>query len=68
MKSKKIEPKRTRFVSNKAGDEPWLVLIEGRKGAGEGLRIIPELHIRNNDGSWTREMLEIYGDYGDGTK
>ncbi len=68
MKSKKIEPKRIRFVSNKAGDEPWLVLIEGRKGAGEGLRIIPELHIRNNDGSWTREMLEIYGDYGDGTK
>lgn len=68
MRENKIEPKRLRFVSDKAAKKPWLVLIEGKKGAGRGLIMLPELHIRNADGSWSEEMLKIYGDYGDGTK
>ena len=63
-----IEPKRLRFVCGKEGKEPYLFLIEGRKGSGKQLNVLPELCVRNADGSWSTEMLKIYGDYGDGTK
>lgn len=63
-----IEPKRLRFVSGREGKEPYLFLIEGRKGSGKQLNVLPELCVRNADGSWSEEMLKIYGEYGDGTK
>lgn len=64
MRSAGIEPKRLRFVASKPKRAPWLMLIEGRKGANKGLKIEPELIVRNEDGSWSEEMLDIYGDYG----
>ena len=64
MRKADIEPKRLRFVSSKPHRAPWLMLIEGRKGANKGLKIEPELIVRNEDGSWSEEMLKIYGDYG----
>ena len=64
MRNADIEPKRLRFVSSKPHRAPWLMLIEGRKGANKGLKIEPELIVRNEDGSWSEEMLKIYGDYG----
>ncbi len=65
MREAKIEPKRVRFVAQKAGQEPWLVLIEGRAGGNPGLRVLPTL-IVEQEGRFTDEMLKIYGDYKQG--
>ncbi len=60
-----IEPKRMRFVSQRVGAEPWLVLVEGKYGAKAGIKILPTLYIEEN-GKLSPEMLEIYGDYKEG--
>lgn len=60
LNAKGLEPKRLRFVSHSAGREPMLVLIESRRGAKPGLHVMPELHLRNADGSETDEVLKIY--------
>lgn len=58
----KIEPKRIRMVSPKDGKEPNIVLIEGFKGQKPDLKWESELKIYNEDGSYTKEVKEIYGD------
>ncbi len=60
-----LEPKRLRMVCQRLGEEPWLVLVEGKKGAHTGLRIAPTLYIEEN-GKLSREMTEIYGIYKEG--
>lgn len=62
MRREKVEPKRLRLVCQRKGEEPWLVLLEGRRCGNSGMRIEPTLYIEEN-GSLSREMLEIYGDY-----
>lgn len=66
MRRFKLEPKRLRFVQDKAGDAPFLFLIEGRKGAKPFLRVAPQLIIKKENLKFTDEMLEIYGSYADG--
>lgn len=66
MRQHKLEPKRLRFVSDKQGEEPFLFLVEGKKGAKPFLRIEPPLVIKKADGSFTEEMLQVYGSYADG--
>ena len=40
MRKNKIEPKRLTFVNNATdSNEPWLILIEGKKGGHAGLKI-----------------------------
>ena len=68
MRAEGIEPKRLRFVSGREGKKPYLVLLEGKVGAHAGMAVLPELCVNRADGSYSKEMLEIYGDYGDGTK
>lgn len=68
MRANGLEPKRLRFVAGKAGKAPFLLLVEGKKGGAAGIQVLPELAVQNEDGSWSREMIEIYKDYGDGTK
>ena len=58
----KIEPKRLRLVAQRKGEEPWLVLVEGRRSGNVGLRIEPTLYVEEN-GEFSPEMLEIYGPY-----
>lgn len=62
MSKYKLEPKRLRLVCQRRGEEPWLVLLEGRKCAKTGLRISPTLYVEEN-GAFSREMLDIYGCY-----
>ena len=57
-----VEPKRLRFVAQKQGKEPWLFLVEGKKGAKKGLRIMPSLYVEDEKG-FSDEMLDIYGAY-----
>ena len=66
MRNYKIEPKRLRFVSDKAGEEPFLFLVEGKKGAKPFLRVEPTLNIKNEESKFSEEMLRIYGSYADG--
>ena len=63
MQRVKIEPKRIRFVSQRDGLAPWLVLVEGKLGRNSGLIVEPELHIENRDGEISPEMLKIIGSY-----
>ena len=43
MKSRGIEPKRLQFVCGREGAKPYLLLVEGAKGAKEGMEILPAL-------------------------
>ncbi|MBQ5320889.1 MAG: methyltransferase domain-containing protein [Oscillospiraceae bacterium] len=45
MRKFKIEPKRLQFVKKSREAEPWLILIEGRKNGGAGLKVLPDLII-----------------------
>lgn len=62
MSKYKVEPKRMRLVCQRKGDEPWLVLVEGRRCGNTGLRIEPTLYVEEN-GGFSKEMIEIYGAY-----
>lgn len=62
MREFKTEPKRLRLVCQREGEEPWLVLIEGRKCSNTGLRIMPPLYIEKN-GALSPDMEKIYGAY-----
>jgi tRNA1(Val) A37 N6-methylase TrmN6 len=55
-----LEPKRLRLVSHQAGSPPNLVLVEGRRGGKPGLSILPNLILRNGDGTETDEVKRIY--------
>ena len=66
MRKYKLEPKRLRFVVDKAGEEPFLFLVEGKKGAKPFLRVEPDLIIKDKDSKFTREMLDVYGSYAEG--
>lgn len=57
-----IEPKRLRFVQQRPGKQPFLFLLEGKKGAKPYLLTEPVLMVEEN-GQYSEEMMEIYGDY-----
>ncbi len=63
MRQNCIEPKTLRFVSKNGDTQPWLVLIEGKRGAKNGLKVEKNLVAYNNDGTLTEEMLEITEKY-----
>ncbi len=62
MHQYKVEPKRLRLVCQRKGEEPWLVLVEGRRSGNTGLRIEPTLYVEEN-GEFSSEMIKIYGSY-----
>ena len=63
MRTNGIEPKNLRFVSKKGDSQPWLVLIEGKRGAKNGLKVLGNLVAYNDDGTLTGEMLSITEKY-----
>lgn len=65
LRKYKIEPKRLRCVSQRLGERPWLVLVEGRRCGNTGLTIESELYIEEN-GNFSKEMKNIYGCYKEG--
>lgn len=60
MRENGIEPKYLRFVSKSANDAPWLFLIEGRKGGGPFMQVLPQLYI-SGSGGISPELAQIYG-------
>lgn len=62
LEKHKMEMKRMRLIMPFAGKEPNMVLIEARKNAKRRLTIEPPLIVRNDDGEYTVEIRQIYGD------
>lgn len=63
LKKYKLEPKIIRFVYPKIEKEPNLILIKATKGAKEFLKVEKPLIVYNDDGTYTKEILEIYNKY-----
>ena len=61
MRKYRLEPKRMRLVQPYIDKEPNMVLVEGIKEAGSELRLLPTLVVYEKDGSYTEELLGIYG-------
>ncbi len=61
MRENNIEPKRIMFVYPKQGKESNIVLIEGSKNGGKGLKILDPLIVHNSDGSYTEEVRKYFG-------
>lgn len=59
MRENKLEPKRLRFIHQRAAAEPWLFLMEGRRGGKQGLRVEPPLIVEGENGP-SDEMKRIY--------
>ena len=61
MRKYKIEPKEVRLVFSNEKNPPKMVLIKGVKNGGEYLKFRENLYIYKEDGSYTDEILKIYG-------
>lgn len=61
MRKNNIEPKRIQFIYPKKNSESNIVLIDGRKNGKPGLKILNPLIVHNEDGSYTEEVLKIFG-------
>ena len=59
-----LEPKRLRLVQHREGEAPFLLLMEGRKGAKPYLTAEPTLILESPAGQ--AEMGRIYGAYFEG--
>ena len=60
LRAAAMEPKRLRFVQNRAGDAPSLFLIEGFRGGKPGLSLEPPLILKTDSGAPTAELDAIY--------
>ncbi len=58
MRKNEIEPKKLRFVQKDNKSKPWLVLLEGKRGAKPFLEILPPLVMNSDEGK--KELEEIY--------
>src|SRR5699024_6668377 len=60
MRAYQIEPKKLYFIYSKQGKVAQTIVVEGRKGGNQGLDIQTPFYIYNSNGTYTREMREVY--------
>ncbi|WP_028042585.1 tRNA1(Val) (adenine(37)-N6)-methyltransferase [Candidatus Stoquefichus massiliensis] len=60
-----IEPKRVRFVYPKVGRESHIFLIEGMYKGNKGLKIESPLYAHEADGTYTKEIKQMFGENSD---
>lgn len=60
LRSYKLEPKRLRMVYSSVNREPKLILIEAVKNGRPFLKVDKPLYIYEENGEYTKEILEIY--------
>ncbi len=60
MRLEGLEPKRLRMVHTKKSSESVLALVEGIKGGGEELKVLPALFIYDEAGAYTEEMTALF--------
>ncbi len=63
MRKYKIEPKSMREVIQRAGKEPSLVIVEGKKGSAPGFRIHSPLILEKENGEYTEEAANLFYAY-----
>lgn len=61
LKKYNLEPKKLRIVQSYVDSKPKLILVKATKNAKSFLNIEEPLIIYNKDGSYTNEILKIYG-------
>lgn len=61
LRSRKLEPKRLRFVHAHAAEPATLVLVEAVRSAGPGLEVHAPLVVHVQGGGYSDEMKDIYG-------
>ncbi len=66
MRNAGIEVKRIRFVTETADKAPWLVLVEGKRGAKPHVTVEKNLVMKDSGGNNTAEFRSMFGDYMDG--
>ena len=55
-----LQPKRIKFLYPKELENSNLVLIDARKNGNIGLKVLPPLICHNMDGSYTKEVLDMF--------
>jgi tRNA1(Val) A37 N6-methylase TrmN6 len=55
-----LEPKKMRIAYSRASSEGDFVLVEGLKGGGEEVKILPPLFIYGEEGGYSREVQGIF--------
>ena len=60
LRSRRLEPKRLRFVHPSSHKNAAFVLIEAVRSAGSGAEILPPLVLHQDRGSFSKELQEIY--------
>lgn len=55
-----LEPKRAAFVKQRAGEAPWLVLVEAQKHRRPGLRFEPDVLMEDGGGRPSAQLQKIY--------
>lgn len=66
MRTYDIEPKSIRFIHPYSNKKPNLLLIKGIKGGMAELKMEDPLYVYNEDGTYTAEIHQIYGDMWEG--
>jgi len=62
MRKHKIEPKRIQTVHPAFGKAPNIVLVEGQKYGGEFLKWVEPIYVYSENGGYSDQIREIYGD------
>ncbi len=60
MRKYNIEPKKIRFVYSKNNMHSNLILISGTKNGKMGFEVMKPLIVHNDDGSYTKEILNMF--------
>lgn len=61
MRKYNIEPKRVKMVQPNSKKAPNIVLVEGQRDGGSFLKWDAPLCVYNEDGTYTKEINDIYG-------
>ena len=59
-----LEPKKLQFISPVTAKEPTVFLLEAVHGAKPGLKIMPQVHVYNDKGEFSEEILMFYQKFG----
>jgi tRNA1Val (adenine37-N6)-methyltransferase len=60
MREKGVEPKVMRMVHSKPGSRGDFILVEGLKGGGEELKVLPPLFIYKEGGDYSDELAALF--------
>ena len=58
-----LEPKRLQLVQQRQEKDPFLFLLEARRGGNPGIRLLPTLFLQDDKGKDTPAFRRILGDY-----